>query len=324
MHIISASRRGTVFSPVPSEIAGLIPDIIAVDLEFKQPERIMLLDSHYATQIVWTFRNGQQLTIPGYMFWKFLEAIPPALGSDATGYADNNPYSAEHGSKIMARLRAAYIAMFAPGDSYKPPHPPLRATIDLANGTVATTFPPRLPEDVRKEIVERADRVVAAIWPKTYAELCAWVVDAVRRPRTVLALVDMGNGRWRNQYSVDSWPAPDSVTFDKFLNEYSTERFETHPAHMTYSQCFSRMAEKAAHDIAGNIFRSMQSDAQPMLDRAVAALGLDAEDVNPDYLVHALDHSQDADVVFDLIWSRWFRAMKSQTLADLGAGPEAK
>lgn len=318
MRIISLTRPGEVFAPVPQFLAKIVPEVLTIELEFKQPDRVQLMASHYATLVGFTFKNGRRLDVPGHMLWHFPDMIPEALGSEEHGYSDANVFSAEHGIKIMERVRAAYKVMFVANTTRRLPHPPLTATINFAEMSVTSHYLPALPDATRQELVARAEKRIAALWPEAYAKLAAWVRSEVAQPRTVLGMVAVGNGILRNQYGQGIWPAPEAMHFDAFLGEYSSERFTSYPAHMTQSQCFARFADQAAGPVISEVLSEMIDQVPERVDEAAMSLGVTDEGCSVAALAAALDRSQDANLIFDLVWSRWYRALKPLTLADFG------
>lgn len=318
MRIISLTRPGEIFAPIPQVLAKIVPEVLTIELEFKQPDRVQLMASHYATQVGFTFKNGRRLDVPGPMLWRFPDMIPESLGSEENGYSDANVFSAEHGIKIMERVRAAYPAMFAASATRRLPHPPLDAKIDLVEMAVTSHYLPALPDAIRQDLLARAEKRIAALWPTAYSEIAAWVREEVSQPRTVLGMVSVGKGIMRNQYGYGAWPAPEAMHFDAFLGEYSSERFTSYPAHMTQSQCFARFADKSASEIVGEVLADMIVRVPALVDEAAAALGAADGGRSVAVLAAALDGSQDANMIFDLVWSRWYRALKPLTLADFG------
>ncbi len=142
--------------------------------------------------------------------------------------------------------------------------------------------------------------------------------NEVAQSRTVLGMVSVGNGILRNQYGHGIWPAPEAMHFDAFLGEYSSERFKSYRAHMTQSQCFARFADEAAGPIISDVLSEMIDQVPERGDEAATALGAPDEGRNVAALVAALDRLQDANLIFDLVWSRWYRALKPLTLTDFG------
>lgn len=130
MHVISSDRLGTEFNPDMASIAGALPDVDYLTLEFKE---CSAADASHCSEVVMVkiyFLNKSILAVPGYMLSKYTDMIPNSLGNEYQGYFDTNSFSHDHPERLMRRIRIAFKAMFVEPPKKTVPSP-IAATISI-------------------------------------------------------------------------------------------------------------------------------------------------------------------------------------------------
>lgn len=318
MRAISMPPLGEEFHPDINAICELLPDASTLDLDFRQPSRDEPLLSHYATEARLTFLNGRQLVVPGYMLWKFLDAIPKELGTDANGYFDRNPFTTDYGENLMRRLRSAYRHLFIRPRG-RLAHPPKTARIAISDRRVETVYPKKLPSDLVTELQSLGQLVAMQSWPAARERIGQLVRTALTKPRVVLERYDAGGGYLGQRYVEQNWPPATSLSFENFLHEFTPETLPDHRGiHLSYMQRYDEIVEALTTPEFAKFWVALRRERSHRYELYQTALGISAGErrCTTTALKKALAESQDAGLLHSVVWSEWFTALQTTPLAE--------
>lgn len=314
----------TVFQPDAAKVAQLLPDVEKIVWRFPDLNRDNRYEPHLVSEAQFTFENGSVLTVPGYLFWKFLDMVIPGLGTNEAGYSDKNPYSNDYSENIARRIRGAYEACCVEGSPWKDPRPQV-VIHSIKTEVVDISYRPRLSDETRKALYEFMEQAVSAEDIELFNSIRLLVVQETSRPMFDLGFKDMGNGMVGRTPVESPWPDLGTVSFDKFLSMLSKDTRSDCPAQMTMLDKFSAIIEQRAVALGVKTLAQGRTKKPELYAKAAHELGCKSQLPQAATLKAALAASDDRFMVFDVLWSRWHTRLKDASLGMIlcGAIPTA-
>ena len=222
MRQVYMPKEGLRFRPDVSVAAELLPEVMLLDFTFLQPSpQSPFIFSDLVSELSILFGNGRRLVLNGAYLWKFLDAIPPELGSDEHGWNDVNPYGPWTCELLMRRIRATYQAMLEEEGFDYEVRPPLRARLNLVRGTSEVVFPAEMAQDVAEAFDDYFIVQLSRYCLPVAQFLSNLVETALTQPRTILEHYSRDDGYIGKRHVQAPWPANAlaSMTLGNFLKE---------------------------------------------------------------------------------------------------------
>ena len=229
MRMVSMPTPGTRFSPNLEVVGKFLPEVRRIEIDFNRPTPDQLMDrlADLARSVTLDFKNETKLQVSGVYLWKFLDAIPPELGSDEYGWHAENHYSDLPTEFLMRSIRAAYAAMFEvkrPDDPNAVP--PLTATIELGEKKMVDIV---YPSELKAPLWDALWSLLAKQLPQAKdifrRMLKARFDAALSAHRTKLEHYDRGDGMIGNRFVSEPWPGDvrETMTLGQFWKEQRQE-----------------------------------------------------------------------------------------------------
>jgi len=308
------------FAPKAARMRRELPDVEKIDVRFPEPTVQNSVATPLPESCDFTFVNGTVLSVPGYMLWKFRDAIPEQLGSEEHGYNDENPFSTDHGIRLMERVRTAFDTVFvepSPPITASMFRMPVRCVVDLIKGNEHYEWRPLLSTET-KAVFAPLVAWVAARQPGVSGAIKEWVRTETERPRFELGFKP-GGGKWlaRSEERSD-WPPLNTFGFKAFLSELSERTWPETPAHMLQIDLMTQVLLQSSTDVLGRAAKLLREKHRTTFENAWGELRLGAEGARttPKF-VKSLLASDSRFMAFDELYSIWLTKLEGKSLADV-------
>lgn len=303
-------KHGLRFRPDMARIIQLLPEVHSFELRFVQPDAANpYLLTDLAREVTLQFRNDTQLILNGVFFWKFLDSIPPELGSDAHGWNDDNPHGPGTTEYLMRRLRSAYQLMLEDEGVDFEVRPPLTAILDFETEQLDVVYPAELPADVFAALLDQMASLRPSIRQALANRIKQTILVALTEPRSVMETYDAGNGYLGRRVALQSWSADalDSVTVESFRMELVPD--EGTPWRRSYLTLISELMEHDVYTWFVTALGQLEHSALPLFEQVARGLRFtvaSSDGQQAEAIHQALRESRDYEKLFNLLWTEIF------------------
>lgn len=312
---------GTVFGPQMDLVAELLPDVQKIEMSFPESNLDNRFDPHVASEARYTFHNGEELTVPGYMLWKFLDMIPEQLGSEDHGYNDTNPFTSDYGERLMLRIRAAYQQSFTHSDRPWTKEIPTHVVMDLrAGGSFKRFDRPTLLKPSQEQLTTWVGECCHGADDAILTEIRQLIQEETSQDQYELGFKDVGQGMVGRCEVRKPWPDLGSMQWSDYLNALSVKTKEGAPIHYRQSGLVDRILLKHAETIALQIFEQARKSKNSWYPIIAAELRCSTQNPRAATMKMALDRSNSRWLTFDTLWTRWHHKLKGKTVGSILAG----
>lgn len=307
----------TRYEPDLEYIRKTLPDVTQMEIVFPELSMDGRFDPHLAKDCNFTFNNGRTLNVPGVMLWKFLDMIPDALGTEATGYFDHNMFTADYGENLMRRIRAAYQASFVntPRKGMPSP-PPIRAVFNLKTGRNEVLWMKKLSDaSVKYLSAAYIDSLGSSDISEIEHKIAAFVRQETSEEQFELGFKDLGNGRLGRTKIRKPWPDLAQMTFETFLKGTSAKTMNDCPAQRSQLDLFSEVILLANVGPTLRFLRWLrETDGYDKIAKEVGCTS--PKPLVKTFLKH-LQASEHCFIFIDCLWSHFYGRMKALSVKDV-------
>ena len=305
-----------IFKPNVGIIGSALPEAVKVSFTFPDKTAFSRTSPEVASEMAVHFRNGTTLTVPGHMLWRFRDMIPAQLGDEQSGYTDTNPFSPEHGSALMERVRRAHDAAYGLRDSTPGLFDKilLSATIDLVSRKVTRVERPSLSPSVCTDLALQFMSIAADHRKQTVQAMATIVEQETSRPRLRLEANAQRGGYVSREKTRSPWPDLEALLFRTYRNELSETTWPGSPAQMQQKDLLDQVLLSEASRLFLRLLKHLKGE--PIYFMLCRELHLPPTE-GPQRVATAIAKTDFEFVPPSLLWADSTRILGDCTVADM-------